>query len=97
MVQPSAPDIKTPPKRGNCALFCNEPFCIQCGHEGFVRRAGYCTGLADRVVADDIGEAGCVLVYSRRIYEGLDGLYQRFTALAGYVEGRPPYSPARGL
>ena len=76
MVQPSAPDIPPPPKRGIYALFCNKTFRIQCGHECLVRRAEYRSGLADRVVADDIGETGCVLVHSRRVYESLDGLYQ---------------------
>ena len=86
MVQPSALDIKTPPKRGNYALFCNKAFRIQCGNEGFVRRAGYCACLADRVIGDDIGEAGRVLVYGRCVYEGLDGLNQRLAAFAGYVD-----------
>ena len=69
-------------------LFYDEPLRIERRHERLICRAGYRAGLADRVVADDIGEAGRVLVHGRRVYESLDGLYQRFTALAGYVEGR---------
>ena len=68
------------------SLFYDKSLCIQCSHKRLICRAGYRAGLADRVVADDICEAGRVLVHGRRIYESLDGLYQRLASLAGYVE-----------
>lgn len=73
-------------------LFCYELLCIQRCHERLVCRAEYRSGLANRVVADDIGEAGCILVYGRCVYEGLDGLYQRLAAIAGTLEGRSIFS-----
>ena len=76
-----------------CAeLLYDEPFRIERRHERLVCRAGYRAGLADRVVADDIGEAGRVLVHGGRVYESLDGLYQRFAAFADYVEAASIFS-----
>ena len=69
-------------------LFCNETFRVQCCHECLACRAEYRAVFADRVVANDIGEARRVLIHGRRVYEGLDGLYQRLAAFAGHVEGR---------
>ena len=68
-------------------LFYDEPLRIERRHERLICRAGYRAGLADRVVADDIGEAGRVLVYGRRVYESLNGFYQHLAAFAGYIEG----------
>ena len=70
-----------------CSLFCNKALGIERCHKDFVRRARYRAGLADYIVADDVDEAGRVLIHSRRIHESLDRLYQRLAAFAGSVEG----------